>query len=78
MKELHLPSVKVDNTDGDDDGDGVDFKSDTLKIADCDGYTALHLACQNGHLQVVNYLCACGADLEAWYVNMHLNSTSVN
>ena len=77
VKELHLPSVNIDNTDGDDDGDGDESKSDTLNIADCAGHTALHLACLNGHLQVVNYLCACGTDLEAWYVNMLLNSHSV-
>ena len=69
VKELHLPNGKVDNTDGDDDADGDEFKSDKLNIADCDGHTALHLACLNGHFQVVSYLCMCGADLEAWYVN---------
>ena len=71
VKELHLPNGKVDNTDGDDDDDdGDEFKSDKLNIADCDGHTALHLACLNGRFQVVSYLCTCGADLEAWYINL--------
>ena len=72
VKELHLPNAKVDNTDGADDDDGDEFKSDKLNIADYDGHTALHLACLNGHFQVVSYLCNCGADLEAWYINLCL------
>ena len=37
---------------------------------DHDGHTAFHLACLNGHFPVVDYLCKCGTDLEAWYVCM--------
>ena len=69
VKELHLSSAKVGNTDGDDGADRDEFK---LNTAGCDGHTALHLACLNGHFQVVNYLCTCGADLEAWYINLCL------
>ena len=62
MKALHYPDsaikLDIDDTDG-----HVDYN---LNLVDNDGYTALHLASLNGHLQVVNYLCTSGAELEAW------------
>ena len=61
MKALHClesATVDMDSTDGHVDSD--------LNLVDNDGYTALHLACLNGHLQVVNYLCTSGTELEAW------------
>lgn len=63
VKELHLPGGKTDNTDG---------NQSNINIVDNDGHTAFHLACLNGHLPIVDYLCTCGANLEAWYVNIHL------
>ena len=42
------------------------IKSDetALDKVDCDGHTAIHLACLHGHLQVVDYLRTCGANLK--------------
>ncbi|VDN01767.1 unnamed protein product [Thelazia callipaeda] len=39
-----------------------------LLARDADGYTALHRAAYNGHLEVVNYLLSIGADPE-WKTN---------
>ena len=64
MKALHVPGAEVDNTDN--DGNESD-----LNIVDNDGNTAFHLACLNGHFTVVDYLCSCGADLEAWYISIY-------
>jgi len=61
VKALRCPDnvkLDIDGTDGHADFD--------LSLVDNDGYTALHLACLNGQLQVVNYLCTSGAELEAW------------
>ena len=61
IKALRSPEnvkLDIDNTDGHVDGD--------LSLVDNDGNTALHLACLNGHLRVVDYLCTSGAELEAW------------
>ena len=58
VKALHLPDAKADNSNNNE--------SD-INIVDSDGYTAFHLACLNGHFSVVDYLCSCGANLEAWY-----------
>ena len=63
VKALHLPDG---NTDGNIDDD--EPESEILNAADYNDHTALHLACLNGHFQVVSYLCASGADLEARYV----------
>ena len=61
MKALHVPGAKGDSVDGND-------QEIDLNVVDDEGRTALHLACLNGHFPVVNYLCTCGTDLEAWYV----------
>ena len=61
---LHVPGAETDNTDGNE--------SD-LNVVDNDGNTAFHLACLNGHFAVVDYLCSCGTDLEAWYVHQCVN-----
>ena len=58
VKALHLPDAKAD--------DNVSYESD-INIVDSGGHTAFHLACLNGHFPVVDYLCTCGANLEAWY-----------
>ena len=63
VKALHVPCAQLDNTDGNE--------SD-INVVDNDGHTAHHLACLNGHFPVVNYLCTCGADLEAWYVSVNI------
>ena len=65
MKELNIPNPKVENTDGNE------ADSNILNTADNDGHTALHLACLNGHFQVVSYLYTCGANLETWYVRSY-------
>ena len=41
------------------------FGRDILKCKDEDGYTALHRAAYNGHLEVVEYLIECGADVRS-------------
>jgi len=63
VKALHVPGTNIDDTDGNE--------SD-LNVVDNDGHTAFHLACLNGHFPVVDYLCKCGTDLEAWYVCLPL------
>ena len=62
VKALHVPNSKVDTTDGNEQETEFD-----LNATDNNGHTALHLACLNGHFPVVDYLCRCGIDLEAWY-----------
>ena len=59
VKTLHLPDAEEDSNDKDE--------SD-INIVDKKGCTAFHLACLNGHFSVVDYLCSCGANLEAWYI----------
>jgi len=49
---------------------GIDDCQPGLNVMDKEGHTALHLACLNGCEAVVKYLCACNADLEAWYVRI--------
>ena len=66
MKALHVPGAKVDSVDGND-------QEIDLNIVDNEGHTALHLACLNGHFPVVDYLCTCGTDLEAWYVAAYIS-----
>ena len=44
----------------------VNIVSYDLNLLDKDGHAALHLACLNGHLSVVDYLCSSGADREKW------------
>ena len=65
VEALSSSNAKADKTDGVISDESA---SSTINIADNDEHTALHLACINGHLEVVKYLCAHGADLEAWYV----------
>ncbi|WP_235693246.1 ankyrin repeat domain-containing protein [Brucella anthropi] len=40
-----------------------DGSSDNVSAADKDGFTALHVAAQNGHLQIVRRLVTAGADV---------------
>ena len=61
VKVLHDPDGNMMMCSSDTDG-----PNSGLNIVDKDGYTALHLACLNGHDSVVKYLCTCNADLEAW------------
>ena len=61
VKVLHDPGRNVMTCNSETDG-----PNSGLNIADKDGHTALHLACLNGHEDVVKYLCACSADIEAW------------
>lgn len=65
MEALDSPNVRVDHTDG---LIGDESASNAINIADNDSLTALHHACINGHFQVVDYLSAHDADLEAQYV----------
>ena len=58
VKALHLPGAKISNSNTNESDINIVYKH---------GYTAFHLACLNGHFSVVDYLCSCGANLEAWY-----------
>ena len=72
VKALHVPGAKVDSVDGNEQEQ--EHESD-LNVVDHDGHTAFHLACLNGHFPVVDYLCTCGTDLEAWYAcQYHLSA----
>ena len=61
MRILHDPAANLTtcstNFNGIDPG---------INLMDREGHTALHLASLNGHEEVIKYLCANGADLEAW------------
>ena len=61
VKVLHDPTGNMPIGNSDTDG-----PNSSLNKMDKRGHTALHLACLNSHDTVVKYLCASGADLEAW------------
>ena len=63
VKVLHQLDEETKITDGDESN---------LDKRDDDDHTAIHLACLYGHLQVVDYLNTCGANLEARCVIMQI------
>ena len=63
VKALHLHDGNID---------GNESELEMLNAADNNDRTALHLACLNGHFQIVSYLCSSGANLEARYVSHYL------
>ena len=63
VKALHLADGNIDSDES---------ELEMLNAADDDDRTALHLACLNGHFQIVTYLCISGANLEARYVSHYL------
>ena len=43
----------------------LEFKTDLINVKDSDGYTALHRASYNGHLDVISQLISSGASVVA-------------